>query len=172
MRCEMVSVLEGLGIEVEVQHHEVATAGQCEIDMKYRSMVAAADQLMWFKYVIKNVAVRNGKTATFMPKPIFGDNGSGMHVHQSLWKGGKPLFAGDKYGGLSEMALFYIGGVLNWHFPGRDDSRCQPYVGGRLGTFFGDTRGRRSMGVIGIPERSACAAGRVDCADHHARAAV
>ncbi len=112
LRCEMVAVLESLGIEVEVQHHEVATAGQCEIDMKYRAMVAAADQLMWFKYVIKNVAVRNGKTATFMPKPIFGDNGSGMHVHQSLWKGGKPLFAGDKYGGLSEMAIFYIGGIL------------------------------------------------------------
>jgi len=112
LRGEMVQELLALGIEVEAQHHEVATAGQCEIDMKYKSMVSAADQLMWFKYVIKNVAIRNGKTATFMPKPIFGDNGSGMHVHQSLWKGGKPLFAGDRYGGMSEMALHYVGGIL------------------------------------------------------------
>jgi glutamine synthetase len=112
LRGEMVQELLALGIEVEAQHHEVATAGQCEIDMKFDTLVRSADQLMWFKYVIKNVAVRNGRTATFMPKPIFGDNGSGMHVHQSLWKAGKPLFAGDKYGGLSETALFYIGGIL------------------------------------------------------------
>ncbi len=112
LRGEMVQEMLALGIEVEAHHHEVATAGQCEIDMKYNSLVRSADQLMWFKYVVKNVAVRNGRTATFMPKPIFGDNGSGMHVHQSLWKAGRPLFAGDKYGGLSETALFYIGGIL------------------------------------------------------------
>ena len=112
LRTEMVLKMEEMGIEVEAQHHEVATAGQAEIDMKYAPLVVMADQLMLFKYIIKNVALRHNKTVTFMPKPIFNDNGSGMHVHQSLWKGGKPLFAGDRYGGLSELALYYIGGIL------------------------------------------------------------
>ena len=112
LRAEMCIALESVGIEVETQHHEVATAGQCEIDMRFQTLTHMADQLMWFKYIIKNVARRNGKTATFMPKPIFGDNGSGMHCHQSLWKGDRPLFAGDGYAGLSETALFYIGGIL------------------------------------------------------------
>jgi glutamine synthetase len=112
LRSEMVIVMQQCGVEIEAQHHEVATAGQGEIDMRFSPLMQMADKLMMFKYIIKNVAYRNGKTATFMPKPIWGDNGSGMHVHQSLWKGGKPLFAGDKYGGLSEMALHYIGGIL------------------------------------------------------------
>jgi glutamine synthetase len=112
IRTEMVLELEKLGIVVEAQHHEVATAGQCEIDMRFDSLTKMGDKLMWFKYVLKNVARRHGKTVTFMPKPLFGDNGSGMHCHQSIWKGDKPLFAGDKYGGMSEMALHYIGGVL------------------------------------------------------------
>jgi glutamine synthetase len=113
LRTEMVLELQRLGIEVEVQHHEVATAGQCEIDMRFAPLTQMADNLMWFKYVVKNVARRNGRTVTFMPKPIFGDNGSGMHVHMSLWKEGKPLFAGDRYAGLSEMALFFVGGILH-----------------------------------------------------------
>ena len=112
LRAEMVLKMEEMGIEVEAQHHEVATAGQAEIDMKYAPIVTMADQLMLFKYIVKNVALRHGKTVTFMPKPIFNDNGSGMHVHQSLWKDGKPLFSGDRYGGLSELALYYIGGIL------------------------------------------------------------
>lgn len=112
IRTEMVLELEKIGIEVEAQHHEVATGGQGEIDMKYNSLVKMADQLMWFKYITKNVAARHNKTVTFMPKPIFEDNGSGMHVHISLWKNGKNLFAGDKYGGLSQMALYFIGGIL------------------------------------------------------------
>jgi glutamine synthetase len=112
LRTEMVLVLEKLGIEIEAQHHEVATAGQAEIDMKFRSLVQMADQLMWFKYVLKNVAYRNNHTVTFMPKPLYGDNGSGMHTHCSIWKGGKPLFAGDKYAGLSQMGLHAIGGIL------------------------------------------------------------
>jgi glutamine synthetase len=116
VRTEICEILERLGYEVEVSHHEVATAGQCEIDMKYNSLTACADQLMWFKYIVKNVARRHGKTATFMPKPMYGDNGSGMHTHQSLWKEGKPLFAGDQYAGFSEMGLHYIGGILK-HAP-------------------------------------------------------
>lgn len=112
IRTEMVLELEKIGIEVEAQHHEVATGGQGEIDMKYNSLVKMADQLMWFKYIIKNVAARHNKTVTFMPKPIFEDNGSGMHVHISLWKNGKNLFVGDKYGGLSQTALHFIGGIL------------------------------------------------------------
>lgn len=116
IRSEMALEMEKVGIHVECQHHEVATAGQAEIDMKYSPLVSAADQLMWFKYIIKNVARRHNKTATFMPKPIFGDNGSGMHVHVSLWKGEKPLFAGDRYGGMSEMALWAIGGLIK-HAP-------------------------------------------------------
>ncbi|MGY1411142.1 MULTISPECIES: type I glutamate--ammonia ligase [unclassified Luteimonas] len=112
LRAEMVKTLEQIGIETEVHHHEVATAGQCEIGTKFNSMVKKADELMATKYVIRNVAFRNGKTATFMPKPIVGDNGSGMHVHMSLAKGGQNLFSGDGYGGLSQMALWYIGGVF------------------------------------------------------------
>ena len=112
-RSETTKLLMSVGIEVEVHHHEVATAGQCEIDMKYSSLTNCADQLLWFKYVVKNSARRAGKTVTFMPKPLYGDNGSGMHCHQSIWKGGKPLFAGDRYAGMSEMALHYIGGILH-----------------------------------------------------------
>ncbi len=117
LRTEMVLTLEAAGIQVEAQHHEVATAGQSEIDMRFDSLLRMADKLMLYKYIIKNVAHRAGKTVTFMPKPIFGDNGSGMHVHQSLWKGETPLFADkDGYAGLSEMALHYIGGILT-HAP-------------------------------------------------------
>jgi glutamine synthetase len=112
IRTLMVMTMQAVGIEVETHHHEVATAGQCEIDMKYDTLVKMADQLMWYKYIVKNVAKQHGKTATFMPKPLFGDNGSGMHTHQSLWKNEKPLFAGDGYAGMSEMALYYIGGLL------------------------------------------------------------
>ena len=99
-----------IGIIVEAHHHEVATAGQSEIDMQFQPLVKMADQFMWYKYICKNVAKRRGKTVTFMPKPIFEDNGSGMHTHTSLWKGGKPLFAGDGYAGLSEMGLHAAGG--------------------------------------------------------------
>ncbi|MBS1492690.1 MAG: type I glutamate--ammonia ligase [Bacteroidetes bacterium] len=116
LRNEMVVNLMNAGIDVETQHHEVATAGQAEIDFKYCPMLKCADDLQMFKYVVKNTAKAAGKTATFMPKPIFGDNGSGMHTHISLWKDGKPLFAGDKYAGLSEMALHFIGGLLK-HAP-------------------------------------------------------
>jgi len=112
LRTEMCLVLMKCGIQVEAQHHEVATAGQGEIDMRFIPLVKMGDNLMLFKYIIKNVARKNGKTVTFMPKPLFGDNGSGMHVHQSLWKKNKPMFAGDEYGGLSEMAIYYIGGIL------------------------------------------------------------
>jgi glutamine synthetase len=112
LRAEMCTVMAQVGIEVERQHHEVATAGQAEIDIRFAPLTKIADNLMWFKYIIKNVAIRNGKTVTFMPKPLYGDNGSGMHCHQSIWKGGKPLFAGEGYAGLSPLALHYIGGIL------------------------------------------------------------
>ncbi|HET6420336.1 MAG TPA: type I glutamate--ammonia ligase [Geobacteraceae bacterium] len=112
LRNEMVLELQKVGIRVEAQHHEVATGGQAEIDMRFSPLVSMADQLQWFKYVIKNVANRNGKTVTFMPKPLYGDNGSGMHTHVSIWKDGVNLFAGDGYGGLSKMALYYIGGII------------------------------------------------------------
>ncbi|AVP98782.1 type I glutamate--ammonia ligase [Ahniella affigens] len=112
LRGEMCKVLEACGLDVEVHHHEVATAGQCEIGTKFNTLVKKADELLTMKYVIKNVAHRNGKTVTFMPKPIVGDNGSGMHVHQSLAKAGSNLFSGDGYGGLSQMALWYIGGIF------------------------------------------------------------
>ena len=116
LRTDIVKNLFGVGIEVEVSHHEVATAGQCEIDMKFNPLTHMADQLLWFKYIVKNTARANGKTATFMPKPLFGDNGSGMHCHQSLWKNEKPLFSGDGYAGLSEMAMHYMAGILK-HAP-------------------------------------------------------
>jgi glutamine synthetase len=116
IRQEMVMLMEQVGIRVEKQHHEVATAGQAEIDMRFQSLVKMADSLKWYKYIVKNVAIRAGKTATFMPKPLFGDNGSGMHTHQSIWKGDKPLFAGDGYGGMSQMAMHYIAGILK-HAP-------------------------------------------------------
>jgi len=112
IRTEMVLTLEKLGIAVEAQHHEVATAGQAEIDMRFQPLLQMADQLMWFKYVLKNVAYRHGHTITFMPKPLFEDNGTGMHTHISIWNEGKPLFAGDKYAGISQEALYAIGGIL------------------------------------------------------------
>jgi glutamine synthetase len=116
LRSEMVLLMEEVGIYVETHHHEVATAGQAEIDMRFDSLVNMADKLQWYKYIIKNVARRHNKTATFMPKPLFNDNGSGMHTHQSLWKGGQPLFAGDGYAGVSQTCLYYIGGILK-HAP-------------------------------------------------------
>ncbi len=117
LRSEMVIELERAGIEVELQHHEVGTAGQAEIDFRFESMAKCADQVMLFKYIVKNVALRNGRTATFMPKPIFFENGSGMHTHMSLWKDGEPLFYDETgYAGLSEMARHYIGGLLQ-HAP-------------------------------------------------------
>ena len=112
LRAEMCKVLESLGIEVEVHHHEVANAGQCEIGTKFNTLVHKADELLTLKYVVKNVAHRYGKTVTFMPKPLVGDNGSGMHVHQSLARDGQNLFAGEGYGGLSQLALWYIGGIF------------------------------------------------------------
>jgi glutamine synthetase len=113
IRSEMVLVMQACGLEVECHHHEVATGGQAEIDLRYDSLVRMADKLLIYKYVVKNVARRHGRTATFMPKPLFGDNGSGMHTHVSLWRAGEPLFAGDGYAGLSETALYAIGGVLS-----------------------------------------------------------
>jgi glutamine synthetase type I len=112
MRSAMCLALEEQGVEVEVHHHEVAAPGQCEIGTKFNTLVKRADWLQILKYTVHNVARSYGKTATFMPKPVVGDNGSGMHVHQSIWKGGQNLFAGDGYAGLSEFALFYIGGVI------------------------------------------------------------
>src|SRR3954470_19233995 len=117
LRSEMILTMERLGIDVEVQHHEVGTAGQAEIDMRFDTMLRMADKLMLYKYVVKNVARAGGKTVTFMPKPLFQDNGSGMHVHQSLWRGGEPLFFSETgYAGLSDMARWYIGGLLT-HAP-------------------------------------------------------
>jgi len=112
LRGEMVEVMRSVGITVEAHHHEVGTAGQAEIDMKFAKLLDMGDQFMWFKYIVKNIAKRHGKSVTFMPKPIFDDNGSGMHIHVSLWKGGKPLFAGRKYSGLSSLALHAVGGLL------------------------------------------------------------
>jgi glutamine synthetase len=112
LRSEMVIQMEKLGVVVEAQHHEVATAGQAEIDMRFSPLQQMADKLMLYKYVVKNVAARAGRTVTFMPKPVFNDNGSGMHVHQSLWKDGQPLFAGNEYAGVSNTCLYYIGGIL------------------------------------------------------------
>ena len=112
LRTEMCQAMESVGIRVEKQHHEVATAGQAEIDMYRLPLVEMGDALMWYKYCVKNVARRNGRTATFMPKPLFLDNGTGMHTHQSIWQGDTPTFAGDGYGGMSDIALHYIGGIL------------------------------------------------------------
>ncbi|NOZ22644.1 MAG: type I glutamate--ammonia ligase [Planctomycetes bacterium] len=116
LRGEMVHEMRKIGIAVEAHHHEVATAGQAEIDMKYEKLAKMADHMMWYKYIIKNVAKRYNKTVTFMPKPVFEDNGSGMHTHFSLWKRGRPLFAGKKYAGLTDLALHAIGGILK-HAP-------------------------------------------------------
>jgi len=112
----MVLAMEKAGMTIECHHHEVATGGQSEIDQKFNPLVTAADWMMIYKYIVRNVAHQYGKTATFMPKPVYQDNGSGMHTHQSIWKGSKPLFAGDKYAGLSPVALWYIGGLLK-HAP-------------------------------------------------------
>ncbi|QDU77398.1 Glutamine synthetase [Bremerella volcania] len=112
LRNEMMQTMIECGLNVEAQHHEVSTAGQCEIDMRFNEMVKMADDLLIYKYVIKNVAKRNNRTATFMPKPVFSDNGSGMHTHFSFWKDNEPLFAGSGYAGLSETALHAIGGLL------------------------------------------------------------
>jgi glutamine synthetase len=116
LRNEMMQTMIQCGIDVEAQHHEVATAGQCEIDMRFQELVKMADQMCLYKYIVRNVARRHGRTVTFMPKPLYGDNGSGMHTHISLWKEGHPLFAGSGYAGLSEMALHAIGGILR-HAP-------------------------------------------------------
>ncbi len=112
MRTEMMLTLEDLGIAMECQHHEVAAAGQSEIDLRFDSLLKMADSLAWFKYVLKNVAVKYDHSVTFMPKPIYGDNGTGMHTHMSFWKDGTPLFAGNKYAGMSDMALHAIGGIM------------------------------------------------------------
>ena len=112
LRSEMVAQMMAVGLDIECHHHEVATGGQCEIDQRFDTLVKSADNMMKYKFVVKSVANQYGKTATFMPKPIFGDNGSGMHTHQSLWQKGKPLFAGEKYAGLSQMALHYAAGLL------------------------------------------------------------
>ena len=116
MRSEMVNEMRKVGIIVEAHHHEVGTAGQAEIDMKFSSLKKMGDSFMWFKYIIKNVAKRHGKTVTFMPKPVFDDNGSGMHTHFSLWKAGKPLFAGNGYANMSDLGLYAVGGILK-HSP-------------------------------------------------------
>ena len=117
LRADIVSNMIASGFTVEREHHEVGTAGQAEINYKFDSLLHAADDIMLFKYLVKNTAWQNGKTATFMPKPLFGDNGSGMHVHQSLWKDGQPLFHDESgYGGLSDTARYYIGGLLH-HAP-------------------------------------------------------
>jgi len=112
VRTEMVNEMRKIGIKVEAHHHEVGTAGQAEIDMQFADLLTMADQFLWYKYIIKNVAKRHGKTVTFMPKPIFADNGSGMHTHISLWKGSNPLMAGEGYAGMSELGLHGIGGIL------------------------------------------------------------
>jgi glutamine synthetase len=112
LRTEMVLTMEALGIQIEAHHHEVATAGQAKIDMRFTTLTRMADNLMMYKYVVKNVARKHGMTATFMPKPLFEDNASGMHVHQSIWKGNTNLFHGTQYAELSELGRFYIGGLL------------------------------------------------------------
>ena len=125
LRGEIMAALEEVGITAEGHHHEIATAGQCEVDVKYAPLLKACDNLLRYKYVVKNVAARRGKTATFMPKPLHGDAGSGLHLHLSLWKGGEPLFAGGGYGGLSETALHALGGILA-HAPACSRSAARP----------------------------------------------
>ena len=112
LRAEMVETMIRCGLNIECHHHEVATGGQCEIDQRFDTLVKSADNMMLYKYIVRNTANQYGKTVTFMPKPLYGDNGSGMHTHQSLWTDSKPLFAGDQYAGLSQLALWYIGGLL------------------------------------------------------------
>jgi glutamine synthetase len=112
LRSDIVQNLQSVGIEPEMHYHEVASGGQCEIDFRFSTLMNTADSVMLFKNIVKNTAFYYGKSATFMPKPVFGDNGSGMHCHQSLWKDDKPLFSGDGYAGLSESALYYVGGIL------------------------------------------------------------
>src|SRR5690606_26685361 len=112
VRSQMVETLVKSGIDVEVHHHEVAGGGQAEIDLRYKPLLKMADTMQIYKHIVKNVAMRNNLVATFMPKPLFQENGSGMHVHQSLWKDGKPLFFGDGYAHLSQTALYYIGGII------------------------------------------------------------
>ncbi|MEO0947523.1 MAG: type I glutamate--ammonia ligase [Cyanobacteria bacterium J06641_5] len=116
LRTEMILTMAACGVPVEKHHHEVATSGQCELGIRFDSLIKSADNVMTYKYVVKNIAKKYGKTATFMPKPVFNDNGSGMHTHQSVWKGGEPLFFGDSYADLSQTALHYIGGLLK-HAP-------------------------------------------------------
>ncbi|MDX2109623.1 MAG: type I glutamate--ammonia ligase [Verrucomicrobiota bacterium] len=116
IRNEMILTMMELGIEIEREHHEVATGGQAEIDIRYDTLLRTSDKMQLYKYIVKNVAKKHGKTATFMPKPLYGDNGSGMHTHVSVWKEGKPLFHGDGYAGLSDFALYFIGGILK-HAP-------------------------------------------------------
>ena len=166
IRNEMATVMMACGIDVETLHHEVATAGQAEIDVRFAPLAEMADTMQLFKYIVKNVAAANGKTATFMPKPIFEDNGSGMHTHQSLWKDGKPLFAGEGYAGLSEMALHYIGGLLKarpgpvrLHEP--DDQLVQAFGPGLRGPQQARLLGAQSVGghphpdLLGFPEGEA-----------------
>ena len=112
LRSEMVLTMQACGMNVECHHHEVATGGQAEIDLKFDSLLRSADKMLLYKYIVRNVANQYGKTVTFMPKPIFGDNGNGMHTHQSLWRNGEPLFSGDGYSGMSQLALWYVGGLL------------------------------------------------------------
>jgi glutamine synthetase len=112
LRSEMVLIMQSCGMSVECHHHEVATGGQTEIDLKFDTLLRSADKMLLYKYIVKNAANRCGKTVTFMPKPIFGDNGNGLHTHQSLWKGSEPLFSGDGYAGMSQLALWYVGGLL------------------------------------------------------------
>ena len=124
VRSKIVLALEAVGVEIEVHHHEVATAGQAEIDMRFDTLLRMADKVMIYKYIVKNVARKNGLTATFMPKPLFGDNGTGMHVHQSLWKGDKNVFFDEAgYAQLSDTAKYYIGGLLK-HCPGLAGVSC------------------------------------------------
>jgi len=125
LRSEMVLEMERLGIRIEAHHHEVATAGQAEIDMRFETLVKMADQMLKYKYVVKNVARKHGLTATFMPKPLFEDNGTGMHTHQSIWKDGSPLMAGEGYAGFSELGLHYIAGILK-HSRAIASSRIRP----------------------------------------------